>query len=230
MPSKAVKNFPGLFRSTVNANLVRASRLWKSRGDCMNAHGKVELHSASATVARVSWKGVKKLHTKARPGRGRKRAAWVVALHGDLLPEFDRLRKLGVKFNLKTLRALALHLVANSANSHYSRSAPNPRTNAPIPSMISARWIQSFANRFQIVSRAHTGKLQTSPEKMEFIEKEVAFHLEQLARQFESGEIDENDVENADETHFVINYDNGRTLGFAGEEAVKYADVVSGGE
>jgi hypothetical protein len=33
-----------------------------------------------------------------------------------------------------------------------------------------------------------------------------------------------------DETHFVINVDNGRTLGVRGDDDVKYADVVSGGE
>ena len=33
-----------------------------------------------------------------------------------------------------------------------------------------------------------------------------------------------------DETHFVINLDNGRTLGFREDENVKYADVFSGGE
>ena len=33
-----------------------------------------------------------------------------------------------------------------------------------------------------------------------------------------------------DETHFVINMNNERTLRFRGDQAVKYADVVSGGE
>ena len=37
-------------------------------------------------------------------------------------------------------------------------------------------------------------------------------------------------MENIDETHFVINLDNGRTLGFRGDTTVKYAEVVSGGE
>ena len=37
-------------------------------------------------------------------------------------------------------------------------------------------------------------------------------------------------MENVDETHFVINMDNGRSLGFRGDSTVKYADVVAGGE
>jgi hypothetical protein len=38
---------------------------------------------------------------------------------------------------------------------------------------------------------------------------------------FASGELDEDCVENGDETHFCINLDNGRTLGFIGDENVK---------
>ncbi|KAL3691779.1 hypothetical protein R1sor_005430 [Riccia sorocarpa] len=48
-------------------------------------------------------------------------------------------------------------------------------------------------------------------------------------RGFQSGILDENLQENVDETHFVINMDNGRTLGFRGDRNIKYADVVSGG-
>ncbi|KAG6943440.1 hypothetical protein JG687_00018465 [Phytophthora cactorum] len=42
--------------------------------------------------------------------------------------------------------------------------------------------------------------------------------------------LDKNAVENIDETHFMIDFDNGKTLGFVGEKKVKYDDVVSGGE
>jgi hypothetical protein len=37
-------------------------------------------------------------------------------------------------------------------------------------------------------------------------------------------------IENIDETHFVVNVDNGRTLGFRGDTTIKYADVVSSGD
>lgn len=40
----------------------------------------------------------------------------------------------------------------------------------------------------------------------------------------------EYNVENAEETHFAINVDNGRTLGFYGDNEMRWADVVSGGE
>ena len=81
-----------------------------------------------------------------------------------------------------------------------------------------------------VVVRAQTGKLSCSPEKELHVQKTIAFHLGELHRGFASGDIDENLIENMDETHFVVNVDNGRTLGVRGDNDVKYADVVSGGE
>ena len=49
-----------------------------------------------------------------------------------------------------------------------------------------------------------------------------------LKRGFESGQFQEDLIENADEIHFIFNMDNGQTIGFRGEECVKYADVVAG--
>ena len=47
--------------------------------------------------------------------------------------------------------------------------------------------------------------------------------------EFHEGILDENLVENVDETHSVVNMDNGKTLGSRGDNDVKYADVVSDG-
>jgi len=51
-----------------------------------------------------------------------------------------------------------------------------------------------------------------------------------LQRGFASGELDKNLMENLDETHFVVNLDNGRTLGFRRYMAVIYIEVVSSGK
>ena len=56
------------------------------------------------------------------------------------------------------------------------------------------------------------------------------YHLGVLQRGFGSGIFDENLIENIDKTHFVVNLDNGRILGFRGDTTLKYAEVVSGGE
>ena len=37
-------------------------------------------------------------------------------------------------------------------------------------------------------------------------------------------------MENIDETHFVVNMDNGRTLGFQSDMSTKYAELISGGD
>lgn len=51
-----------------------------------------------------------------------------------------------------------------------------------------------------------------------------------MCRLFTSQQSYENDVEKADETKFIIDMDNGKTLGFTGDTEVKYDDVVLGGE
>lgn len=68
-----------------------------------------------------------------------------------------------------------------------------------------------------------------SPAKTEFIERSISYHMGVLARGFRSGLLDENLQENIDETHFIVNMDNKRTLGFRGDQHVKYADMVLGG-
>ena len=81
-----------------------------------------------------------------------------------------------------------------------------------------------------IVMRMQTGNMLCSPEKEAHIEMSVAYHMGELHRGFKSWELREELIYNMDETHFVISFNNGRTLGLRGDDNVKYADVVSGGE
>lgn len=55
----------------------------------------------------------------------------------------------------------------------------------------------------------------------------MSFHLGKLNQGFTSGLLDEDTVENAEETHFLFNMDNGKTLEIRGEQEVLYADFVS---
>ena len=84
--------------------------------------------------------------------------------------------------------------------------------------------------KHNVVYHMQTGRLSWSPAKERHIRMLVAFHLGTLYQGFLSGEYNENYMENVDETHFLINVDNKKTLGFCGDQAVKYLDVVSGGE
>jgi len=78
--------------------------------------------------------------------------------------------------------------------------------------------MQRFMMRFNVVSRRQTGKLRISPHAKERVNRRVAFFLGTFARQFQSGELQEDNIENAGETHFVFNMDSVRTLGFRGDE------------
>ena len=81
-----------------------------------------------------------------------------------------------------------------------------------------------------IVLLSQRGKLSCSREKEQEIEMHIAHHLGVLQRGFQYGEFDENLTDNLDETYFVINVDNGQTLGFRGDSTVRYIEVVSGGD
>lgn len=72
-----------------------------------------------------------------------------------------------------------------------------------------------------------TGKLFPSVVKQELIEREVDFHLGALKREFDCGKM-EDSIFNADETHFVVDLHDRRTLAIKGDTDVKYSDVVSG--
>lgn len=79
-----------------------------------------------------------------------------------------------------------------------------------------------------IVDRKRTGNHAVSIEKQRFIDQEIAFHLGTVKRLFDDG-LDDSFVYNMDETHFIVNEDDGSTLGYRGEKMIKYADVTSGG-
>lgn len=84
------------------------------------------------------------MRLKARPGLARKRKAWVLDLHVDLFPEFDRIRKLGVKFNETALRYLEIDILRNGDTNAYSKKMLDSRTETPLHMKSEFRWVQSF--------------------------------------------------------------------------------------
>ena len=56
----------------------------------------------------------------------------------------------------------------------------------------------------------------------------MSYHLGHLNQGLNSGKLNDNFIENMDETNIIVNMDNVKTLGFRGENDVKYMDVVSG--
>jgi hypothetical protein len=133
-----------------------------------------------------------------------------------------------VKFSSKLLIELALSVLLDPI-SIFTTQSRNPKDNRFFIEKLNHSWVQQFMDIHNIVLLSQRGKLSCSLEKEIQIEMQIAHYLSVLQRDFQTGIFDENLIENIDETHFVINIDNGRTLGFRGDTTVKYADVVSSG-
>ncbi len=103
-------------------------------------------------------------------------------------------------------------------------------SNKTLSSHITLKWVDAFLSRCNIVIRKQFGSLIRSPTQTRFIERNVAYYLGQVQRRFDLSDLDENMVENKDETHFIFNMDNHKTLGFRGIGKVKIANVVSVGD
>lgn len=56
------------------------------------------------------------------------------------------------------LKALALDALENGRNTGYSMHMTDPRSGSSLFTRITPRFVQSFADRYQIFSRSHTGK------------------------------------------------------------------------
>lgn len=220
LPSKAVKNFPEIFRASVKANLVKAADWWKKRDTILG-------DSSKRSLARQQLRHQTRVRIKVSEGRGRKQDAWVTWLHSKIYPEFCRQRKLGAKISYALIVAVAVHLLQKSKGEFTAATVNEGRT---LESRINTAWVQRFCNKYDIALRKQSSKLMCSPEKQESIERRIAYHLGQTKRSFDSGTYDEDTVFNMDETHFVINMDDGKTLALRGEKSIRYSDVVSSGE
>lgn len=80
------------------------------------------------------------------------------------------------------------------------------------------------------VSRAQCGKLKVSKKTQELIYRRASYFIGVAVMKFSDCSLREEDVENADQTNFLINVDDGRTMGLRGDDEVRYANVVFGGE
>ena len=81
---------------------------------------------------------------------------------------------------------------------------------------------------FNIVGRKQSGALTRSTLQQIHSEQAIAYHLGQLEHDSTEGKLLEDMVENMDETYFVFNVDNHKTLGFIGLQKVRYSDVSRG--
>ena len=124
------------------------------------------------------------------------------------------------------IQKVALTLLEEE-NSAYTSSDVDPTTGRLITEHLTMKWVDYFSSRSNIVIRRQSGASSRSPSQTALFERNLSYHLECLQRLFESNLLDENIVENLDETHFIFNMDNGKTLGYRGSIKVNYAGVVS---
>jgi hypothetical protein len=227
LPSRVVRAFPQHFRGTEKANIQKAMHWWANRDEILQPSNVLDL--SYKTLSRPQIGIVAQRPRKARRGWGRKHSQWASWLYAQLLEEFERLRSAGAKLSSSILQKLARLLISNSPN-RFNNNYIDPRAGGLIIDKISSRWIQTFMDVNSIVLRQQTGRLLCSPQKELHIEMMTTFHLGVLNRGFASRVFHEDYMENMDETHFCVNFDNGKTLGFRGQGQIMYADVVSGGD
>ena len=78
-----------------------------------------------------------------------------------------------------------------------------------------------------IIILIQTGNKSLSPEQIVSKNKHLSYNLGTLNRSYDNS-LDESTIEKFDETHVVLDMDNGRVLDFQGYNRVKYLDVASG--
>lgn len=229
LSKRTIEEFPQCFSGSSSAKYMKAKRWWEKRKEILKTgDGKQRLGMRVKTGPKKNG-GAAVLHMKVLSGRGRKSSVWVVELHKELLSEFERLRAAGMKMNTNILKTISLERIEEAPNNSPFNST-NVIYGMSIRDKITLRWVQRFMLNNCIVCSVLCGKHKLSDAKILLIEKEVAYHLGQLKKGFERGELEEDCIENEDETHFVLNMDNGRTLGLKEEESVKYSDFVSDGD
>ncbi len=221
LATRAVIEFPMLFNShTKQANWRKSKRIFEDRDKILGEKTK-------KTVSRRGSENVSVLLKKALPGRGRKTSDWVNWLYNEVEDEFRRLRSLGVRFTSTSIKNLAIKLLEDSDSVYNAKTLEDGEL---IKNKINDSWVARFLAKKNIISRSEKGKKLVSEEKRKEIDSSVAFHLGRLKYEFENNLLDENAVENMDETHFVVDTNNMKTLEYSGATAVKTLDVVSGGQ
>lgn len=166
---------------------------------------------------------------------GSKRSQSMDALHFDRREKFERISKLGVKFNLSTFRQLTQDIFSDRSRT-YSSNVMDLSTDQLHHTKITLGWIQSFANFFSYCQLLKY--CESSYESTEgrggwnfcgfppWIDLCTSF-FSLLSPRF----LDKKDVQSANKTHFfIINVENARTLGFFGSSEVKYAYFGREGE
>lgn len=142
--------------------------------------------------------------------------------------EVKRLRELGVKITYITLKDIDYAGLSHEQSPVLINDI-NTETGNTYRQSITNAFITRFRERTQIVRRVLSGKKLRSARYEELLDRRIAYYLGELQRRFLEGGLDEDTIENMDETHLFFDNDDLISYGRKGQE-VKYLDVVSGSE
>lgn len=81
------------------------------------------------------------------------------------MSKFERLRKAGVKYNARMNRTLELRLVEKIRNQTYASLVWDTTSGKTIVEHVTQRWVQSFMQNKNVISRSQTEKVMISPAK-----------------------------------------------------------------
>ncbi|POM60316.1 LOW QUALITY PROTEIN: hypothetical protein PHPALM_30834 [Phytophthora palmivora] len=94
--------------------------------------------------------------------------------------------------------------------------------------------LRKLAEKFEPALLLQLGKRiireSTEPYNAASVDPKGALIIEKITPRVVLQKDHSMNVGNIDKTHFVVDFDNDKTLGFSDDETVKYADAVSGGE
>eukprot|EP00173_Palmaria_palmata_P003307 Plantae.Rhodophyta-Palmaria_palmata.ctg3449.p1 GENE.Plantae.Rhodophyta-Palmaria_palmata.ctg3449~~Plantae.Rhodophyta-Palmaria_palmata.ctg3449.p1 ORF type:complete len:277 (+),score=18.94 Plantae.Rhodophyta-Palmaria_palmata.ctg3449:131-961(+) len=182
IPAAAMKRFPDFFQyadETQRQSVCKRSRRWfntakKTLEDAPSLSAADESDKTIPLTITRRVRGIRKSHrTKSAKGRGRKRKPCTIALHDDLHDYFNHARRTGGKLNGSVLVEMALELTRDApADSPYHASTIDKPSGNLIHTHITTSWMTRFCTRYDVISRAQTGKLLCGPEKEK--EKELS--------------------------------------------------------
>lgn len=118
--------------------------------------------------------------------------------------EFKKIRFLGVKITYSLFASLAIHLNRSYVNSAHIVNTMHPGIDHNMKGKFTIRWVPAFSDRFQIVHRSLSGNFTVRSANQVVIQRSVAISSEMPHHQFNSGDLDEDTVKDADDTHVII--------------------------
>lgn len=210
------KSVPGSKRRL--ANLVKARQWWKTRNEFLQSIENDSNINLSMSSPEVVGKARQRVYLKSRPGRGRKRQQWKLCLYEAMLDEFEKMLAAQIQITKSFLKDMEISL---SQSDDLELKPPNGTED------ITKYLIQDFCALHNIVFKVPGRTHSKSPEWSAYYDRLIANHLGKLKSRFAYGIYEQDLIFNLDETHFIIDFNNLKALGFSGECVVSYNELAS---